>query len=62
MMNSVRVVLLLTIVTTHLLKFKLIRQLLSTAPSEELLRLVAWFLSQQKHRKLSEVASFLMTE
>ena len=53
------VVLLLTIITTHLLKFKIIRQLLSASPTEKALRLISWFLSQQKYRKLSQTASFL---
>jgi coenzyme F420 hydrogenase subunit beta len=53
------IVLLLAIITTHLLKFKIIRQLLDASPTEKALRLVSWFLSRQKYRKLSQTASSL---
>lgn len=56
------VVLLLTIITTHLSKFRVIKQLLNTSPTEKSLRLISGFLSRHKYRKLSQIASFLMTE
>jgi len=56
------IVLLLTIITTHLLKFKLIRQLLSTFPAEKTLRYASWFLSRQKYRKRIQVTSLLMNK
>lgn len=56
------VVLLLTIITASLLKFKTMRQLLNSSPTEKTLRLISRFLSRQKYRKLSQIASFLMTE
>jgi len=56
------VLVLLTVITTHLLKFKTIRQLLGTPLTEKTLRLISWFLSRQKRRKLHQIASFLVTE
>ncbi len=53
------IVLVLAIITTHLLKFKIIRQLLSTSSTEKALKLISWFLSRQKHKKLSQTTSFL---
>lgn len=56
------IVLLLTTITMYLLKFKIIRQLLSTHSAEKTLRYVSWFLSRQKYRKRTQVMSLLMTE
>ena len=54
------IVLLLTTITMYLLKFKTIRQLLSTSSAEKPLRYISWFLSRQKYRKLSQIASLLL--
>lgn len=56
------IVLLLAIITTHLLKFKTIRQLLSTSSAEKPLKYISWFLSRQKYRKRTQVMSLLMTK
>ena len=56
------VVLLLTIITVHLSKFKTMRQLLGTFLAENFLRLISGFLSRHKYRKVSQIASFLMSE
>ena len=56
------IVLLQTTITMYLLKFKIIRQSLSTFPAEKTLRRISWFLSRQKYKKLSQIASFLMAK
>jgi len=53
------VVVLLTIITTHLSKFKTIRQLLGTSSTQKTLRLIQWFLSRQKYGKLSQISKNL---
>jgi len=50
------IVLLLTLTTMHLLKFRTIRQLLSISQTEKILKYVSWFISRQKYRKLSQIA------
>ena len=56
------IVLLLTAITTYLLKFKTIRQLLSTHPAEKTLKYISWFLSRQKYKKLSQMTAFLNSQ
>lgn len=53
------IVILLTIINTHLSKYKVIRQLLTIGLTEKILEPISWFLKWQKRRKLSQIVSFL---
>ena len=52
------IVVLLTIINQHVLKFKIIRRLLNTSPTEKTLKIISRGLFlRQKHKRLSQIAS-----